>query len=252
MARARRNEPTGSEERTIRLARRRFARRQWARRWLAWRRVALAVLLLGAAGALVWLVFFSSVLAISGVRVAGTAVLDPRTVRHTAQVPVGTPLATVNLDAIAARVEGLAPVKSVDVSREWPDKVRILVRERQAVAVVERDGRLRGVDEDGVLFRDYLSPPDLPVIRMSAATHADALAEAARVAASLPADLSARVDYVEVRTVDAISLRLHNGRTVLWGSADGSADKAKVLAVLLPQKASLYDVSVPGQPVIRP
>jgi cell division protein FtsQ len=254
MARARtiaRHEPDGAQERTIRLARQRFARRQRARRWLAWRRVALTLLLLGAAGGLVWLVFFSSVLAISGVKVDGTAVLDPRTVRRVAQVPKGTPLATVNLDAIAARVEDLPAVRSVDVSRDWPDRVRILVRERHAVAVVERDGRLRGVDRDGVLFRGYLSAPDLPVIRMSARTRADALAEAARVAASLPADLSARVDYVEVQTVDAISLRLHNGHTVLWGSAADSDQKAKVLAVLLSQKASLYDVSVPGRPIIR-
>ncbi len=56
---------------------------------------------------------------------------------------------------------------------------------------------------------------------------------------------------VRVRTVDTIALQLRNGRTVRWGSADGSADKARVLAVLLGQTASFYDVSVPGQPVIR-
>ncbi len=245
--------PPGDEEdeHTIRQARRRFARRQWARRWLAWRSVAVVLLVLGAVGVLLWLVFFSSVLAVSGVKVDGTAVLDPRTVRRVAAVPRGTPLATVDLDAITARVEGLAAVQSVDVSRAWPNKVRILVREREAVAVVDRDGKLRGLDEDGVLFRGYLSRPDLPVIRMAPGTRADALAEAARVAGSLPGDLSARVRYVEVRTVDTISLRLRNGRTVLWGSADDSAEKARVLAVLLPRKASLYDVSVPGQPIIR-
>jgi cell division protein FtsQ len=244
--------PETADERTVRLARKRFARRQWARRWLAWRSVALALLVLGVAGLGVWLVFFSSVLAVQGVRVDGTGVLDPRAVRRAADVPVGTPLATVDLDAIAKRVERLDAVRSVDVSRSWPDKVRVLVRERVAVAVVERAGRLRGLDETGMLFRTYLSrPADLPVIRKSPSTDADALAEAARVAGALPADLAARVAYVQVRTVDTISLRLRNGRTVLWGSADESVEKAKVLAVLLEQKASLYDVSVPGQPVLR-
>jgi cell division protein FtsQ len=38
---------------------------------------------------------------------------------------------------------------------------------------------------------------------------------------------------------------------VLWGSADDSANKAEVLAVLLKQKASFYDVSVPGQPILK-
>ena len=77
----------------------------------------------------------------------------------------------------------------------------------------------------------------LPLIRIDGKARADALAEAARVAGSLPARSAAKVDYVEVRTVDTISLRLRNGRTVRWGSADESAAKARVLAVLLEQKA---------------
>jgi cell division protein FtsQ len=59
------------------------------------------------------------------------------------------------------------------------------------------------------------------------------------------------VEYVAVNTVDTISLRLRSGQTVRWGSADDSTRKAEVLDVLLDHKASLYDVSVPGQPVIR-
>jgi cell division protein FtsQ len=183
-----------------------------------------AVLVLGVLLGALWTVFVSSSLAVSGVRVDGAAVLEPRTVRRAAAVPLGEPLATVDLDAVAARVEQLAAVKSVDVSRSWPDRVRIAVTER---------------------------PTSLPLLRMGERTGADALAEAARVAGVLPAGIARRVDYVEVRTVDTISLRLRNGRTVRWGSADESDSKAKVLAVLLGQKASLYDVTVPGRPIIR-
>ena len=67
---------------------------------------------------------------------------------------------------------------------------------------------------------------------------------------ALPDDLSGKVDYLEVRTVDTISLVLRNGRTILWGSAEDSANKAEVLDVLLDRKAQVYDVSVPGQPTI--
>jgi cell division protein FtsQ len=239
-------------EETVRIARRRFARRQRARRWLAWRRVVLAAVVVALVAVGVWLVFFSSVLAVNGVRVTGTESLDPRVVRRAAQVPLGGPLATADLASITERVRGLPAVKSVDVSRSWPDRVRIDVVERQAVAVVQQGGVLRGLDEDGVLFRRYPSRPDsLPVIRTSGHARTDALAEAAKVAGSLPPDIAARVDYVEVATVDTTSLRLGNGRTVVWGSADDSRDKARVLAVLLGHKASMYDVSVPGQPVIR-
>ena len=240
------------EERTVQLARRRFARRQWARRWLAWRVVLVLLAVVGAVVAGVWLVLFSSALSVTGVEVEGTGVLDPRQVRQVADVPTGSPLATVDLGAVATRVRRLVPVLSVDVSRSWPDQVRIDVTERTAIAVVARDGQVHGVDPDGVLFRRYPSrPPSLPLIRMGANTQADALAEATLVIGALPGDLQARVQHLSAYTVDTISLRLRNGRIVRWGSAEDSADKARVLAVLLDQPASLYDVSVPGQPVIR-
>ena len=246
---------TDADERTVRIARKRFARRQWARRWLAWRRLLVALLVVGVVAGCGWLVFFSPVLAVAGVHVTGTDVVPPSDVRRAAQVTTGAPLATVDLDAVSARVEELVAVEGVDVSRSWPDQVRIEVTERQAVAVVEPDqpgGRLRGTDADGIVFRTFATRPrGLPVIRTEEQPGADALAEAATVAGSLPPDLAARVAYVEVRTVDTITLELRSGRSVRWGSADGSAAKARVLTVLLKQKAAYYDVSVPGQPVIR-
>lgn len=242
-----------ADERTVRIARRQFARRQRARRWLAWRRLLLVLAVGGALGGTAWLVFFSSVLAVTGVEVEGLDVLGPAEVRRVAAVPVGEPLARVPVDAIEARVQSLAPVASVDVSRSWPDQVRISVVEREAVAVVERDGGMSGVDDEGVLFRTFASrPAGLPVVRISAATPTEALVEAARVIAVMPDDLARQVAHLEVETVDSIRLQMRNGKTVFWGSGQDSASKAEVLEVLLRQKASEYDVSVPGQPTITP
>lgn len=240
------------DEATIALARKRFARRQWARRWLAWRTGLGAVLVLALVVGVAWLVFFSSVLAVRGVQVAGADVLSPGEVRQAAAVPTGEPLATVDLEVVAARVEKLDPVLRVDVSRAWPDRVRVAVTERTAVAVVERNGRLHGFDADGVLFREYgARPPGLPLVQMGQDARSEALAEAAAVVDALPAGLSAKVEYLRVQTIDTISLQLRDGRTVLWGSAEDSRAKGRVLDVLLEQKAQWYDVSVPGRPVVR-
>jgi cell division protein FtsQ len=243
--------PETADERTVRIARNRFARRQWARRWLAWRGLLVLLAVLAASATAGWVVFFSSLLAVRDVEVDGVEVLEPAEVRRAAAVPLGEPLARVPMDAIEARVQSLAPVKGVDVLRSWPDRVRIAVVEREAVAVVDRAGEFGGVDEDGVLFRSYgTRPTGLPVVRMAAGTRSEALAEAAAVVAALPGDLASRVDHLAVESVDSISLRLRNGKAIFWGSAADSATKAKVLAVLLPQKASVYDVSVPSQPTI--
>ena len=243
------------DDEQVASTRRKFLRRQRARRWLVWRRILAVLAVVAVVAGLVWLVFFSSVLAVNGVRVDGTSVLAADAVRGAAEVPTGTPLATADLDSVAARVERLPAVASVDVSRAFPDHVRIDVTEREVVAVVapsEPGGRFRGTDATGVFFRSYLRrPTGLPLIRMQEQTGAAALAEAAAVSGSLPTAIARRVAEVRLRTVDTISLSLRDGRTVRWGSVDGSEDKARVLAVLLGQKASFIDVTVPGRPVIR-
>jgi cell division protein FtsQ len=246
-------EPAPAPDPALERNRRRFARRQRARRWLAWRRllVVLVVLLVVVGG--LWLVLGSPYLSVKGAHVTGVEQLRAAEVARAAEVPVGEPLATVDLDRIRTRVEALAAVQSADVTREWPDRVRIAVTERQPVAVVSLGGRLRGLDDDGIIFRDYQkAPADLPRIETAADTGAEALREGARVVAALPGDLAARVDHVDVATVDEITLELRDGRKVTWGSADQTEQKAAVLAELLDAvRADQYDVSVPGQPTTR-
>jgi len=233
---------------TIR-SRKRFARRQWARRWLAWRRVVALLLLMALMVGAVWLFYFSDVLAVKDVEVQGTRTLSSEEAREVAAVPSGLPLARVDLDAIRARVEALAVVRDADVTRTWPDGVLVDVEERVAIAVIEIGGRTRGMDAEGVVFRDYPKPPPgMPQVRTSTDTRSDALREAALVVEALPTEISRRVDHVEVATIDQISLVLRDGKTVVWGSAEESDAKAEVLAGLLQQPASKYDVSVPAQP----
>jgi cell division protein FtsQ len=230
-------------------SRKRFARRQWARRWLTWKPVLAVLLVIGLVAGGVWLFYFSSVLAVVDVEVSRTRTLDAAHVREVAAVPSGEPLATVDLDAVRVRVEALAVVRSADVTRQWPDRVLIEVQERVAVAVVDIGGRLRGMDADGVVFGDYATaPPGLPQVRTSAETPSEALAEAAHVVEALPETLSRKVAHVEAASVDQISLVLRDGRTVVWGSAEESDQKARVLGPLLGVEAETYDVSVPRQP----
>lgn len=235
-----------------RRTRRAFARRAWARRWLTWRYVLAGLLVLVLVVGSVWLVYFSSYLALKSADVTGTRHLTKDEVLTAADLPIGDPLARVDADAIARRVRAMAYVKSVEVTREWPDKLRIDLTERTAVAVVDLGGAIRGLDADGVVFSTYRkAPPGLPHVQVTGDPDQDTLREAARVVAALPASLSSRVDHLEVATVDQISLSLTGGKTVVWGSADQSQLKAEVIGPLLKQPGSVYDVSAPGQPTIK-
>lgn len=243
---------TMTDEETVTLADRDFARRRWGRRWRRLRPFLYAALLLGLVGGGIWLVFFSSVVTVRDVSVSGNQTVSSVRIEAVAKAPKGRQLARVDLAAIQERVKTIPAVRSVSVSRSWPHTIAIEVTERTPVAVVERGTGLQAVDDDGVLFGSYdRRPDDLPLVRTDADVKSEALAEAARVVTSLRADIAAKVDSVDVETVDRIRLRLAGGRTVMWGSAEDSAEKAAVLAVLLEHKADQIDVSVPGRPTTR-
>ena len=246
----------GPDEETVRLDTKEFRRRR--RRMLRKGRrnkilAALAVLLVVAmlAGS-VWLVFFSSYVTVQGAQVTGNSSIATARIERVADVPTGTPLARVDLDAIRQRVEAIPAVRRAEISRSWPHRVHVAVTERTPVAVVNRGNGLQALDEEGVTFGNYAKrPPRLPLVRTQPDTPAEAMAEGGKVIASLPSTIAARVDTVEVDSVDQISLLLRNGRKVVWGSAEDSAQKAEVLAVLLRRPSQTIDVTVPGRPTTR-
>jgi len=241
-------------DKATRRSRRRFARRQWRRRWLAWRYLLVMVVVLAIVGGGIWAVWFSTWLAVETVDVSGAQTVDASDIRARSGVDVGEPLARVDLASAERRIGAMAVVRSVDVTRQWPHGVLISIEERVPIAVVEIGGRLRGLDSEGVVFRDYKkAPPGLPRVVTSIGTTSAALQEAAKVITALPEELTLIVDHVQVTTVDEISLVLKDGRTVVWGSADESDAKADVIAILLTTvTASVYDVSVPSKPATKP
>ena len=236
----------------------RFTRRRWRGRLGRWRAGLLLFAGSVALGIGGWVVWFSGLLSVDEVRIQGTSVLSEQQVRRAAAVVSGTPLARVDLDATADRVRALAPVADVEVSRDWPGAVAIVVSEREAVAVLQRGDGYRGLDGAGVVFRSYAEPPPgLPLVRadeLAAATDAaplaeqDALREVAAVVEALEGPVADRVDHVEVASLDAITLVLGDGDVVRWGSAADSSLKAEVLAALMRVPAATYDVSVPQLP----
>jgi cell division protein FtsQ len=214
--------------------------------------VLVAVALVGFGA---WVVYGSSWLGVRSVQVDGTSYLATEDVERAAEIVDGTPLARVDLGAVEDRVAALPAVADVDVRRDWPDGVTIVVRERVAVAVVRRDGDYHAMDDAGVLYRTYRRPPEqLPLVRaddLAGPDSVDALREVAGVVDALDPAIARKVDHVEVASMDAIALILSSGDEVRWGSASQSDLKARVLATLLEVDASVYDVSVPEQPTTR-
>jgi len=234
--------------RTDPLARRRRLRRLRAH--------ARTIVIVTAAAVVVvvslYAVYLSSWLTATKVDLSGVAPAQRARVTGAARVPIGKPLARIDLDAIRARVENLPFVESATVGRSWPHAIAIDVTPRTPVAVVDRGSGLQELDRFGVVFGHRAGAGKLPLIHAEATLGSDALAGAGEVAGSLPAALNHRVKYVEIKSADDIELLLRNGQRVLWGSSADSDQKAEVAQVLLRKKVTLVDVSAPGRPSTRP
>ncbi|MCM1974816.1 FtsQ-type POTRA domain-containing protein [Streptomyces sp. G1] len=224
--------------------------------------LAVCLTLLGAGGG--WVLYGSDWLRVERVTVSGTRVLTPEQVREAAEVPVGSPLVSVDTDAIEARLRRELPrIDTVDVSRSWPDGIGLKVAERTAVLVVRKGGKFVEVDKKGVRFATVsVAPKGVPALELRLARSGTAAAslrrfgerrlvrEAVRVAAALPEAVSRLTRSVKVRSYDAISLQLTDGRTVDWGSSEKGAAKARTLTALMKASpdARHFDVSVPTAP----
>lgn len=219
--------------------------------------LAGAVLVLAATG--VWVVAGTSLFGVREVRVTGTAIVTPAQVREAAAVPDRTPLLRVPSGEVADRVTGaLAPVARVTISRDWPDALVLAVTERTPVAAVPvGEAEFRLVDAGGVAFHTVLSaPPDLPLVMVDRPGPDDPDTQAAlAVLAALTPALRQDLATLSVTGPAAIELSLHSDRTIRWGDATRSDDKARVAAALLDQASerglAVIDVSSPEVVAMR-
>ncbi|OPC83303.1 hypothetical protein B4N89_22285 [Embleya scabrispora] len=223
------------------------------RRWTNLRPLLVVVVLVVLAGAGWAIVYHSPLLDARTVSVGGPVVLPKDQVAKVAAVPVGEPLAGIDLGAIRARVAAIPRVASVHVERDWPHTVRITVRERATALVVPDADRYAEIDKDGVRFGTVdAAPAGVPIVKVDANTVSrETLRGVVQVVSALPPPVAQRVRDITARTRDDIVLVLDKGETVSWGGAEASDRKALVLAVLLTRPAKFYDVSAPDAPVTR-
>ena len=232
----------------------RFRERALSNRRRPWLRALLVVASVALAALVGWLVWWSPVLAVDDVEVAGVTGAEARAVAELASVPEGTPLARVDTDALAARVRGRITVAEASVRRSWPATLRVEVVPRTAALVVRNpDGRLEVVDAEGVTFGVVrAAPAGIPVVTATGTrgTTREALVSSLALLRALPPRLAAEVSGIRVSSANLVTFTL-GARTVVWGGGEQSPRKVAVLSALLRTKAKVIDVSAPDTPVTR-
>lgn len=216
------------------------------RRKKIWLFVVPVIVMFG--GALIWLIWFSSVFGVKDVQVVDSAggILSAdqiAQVQVTANIPLNQPIARLDTETAAQAVANLTWVSSVEVRRGWPNEVVVALDQRVPLARVKGPGPSQGVDAQGIIF-DSLNLDGLPLIDATGAP----LVSAVEVVAKLPANLAQKVVRIRAESIDSIELDLKSGAIVRWGSADEPEFKAAVLDALLLLRAQIYDVSAPELP----
>lgn len=225
----------------------RSGRRRWP--WIT----ALATILALFAG-LAYAVFISPLLGVTSVSITGASDELTSQVRAAVDIADGTPLARIDLDALAAEVEAVPEVSAVEVSRGWPDTLNIVVTPRVPVAVTSANGQYWLLDQTGDPYLAVAAPPaGMTMVQLVAPGTGDPSTIAAlTVAQALTPDFRPQVTELSARTAFDVELTLTDGKKVLWGEAAKSAEKMQILpALLAAQDGSQYDITDPTLVSVR-
>ncbi|WP_092553803.1 FtsQ-type POTRA domain-containing protein [Herbiconiux ginsengi] len=250
---------------TLRAAvreRRRYEKSEARRFTQRSRRRRMAWLISGASVAalvvVVLLAAYSPLLAVRTVAVEGLSRLDPATVTTALDDQLGRPLALVDYGAIERDLAQFSYIESYSVEARPPDTLAVRIVERRPVAQLQTDAGFNLIDAAGVTVQQ--SPERIagfPVLDLTGTEiGSPGFRAAAAVLMSLPDALITQVDRISGTTPDSVTMVFTGaGQRVVWGDAEDSDLKARILERLIAtQDPSLpveYDVSSPQSPVIR-
>ncbi|MBY0687807.1 cell division protein FtsQ/DivIB [Microbacterium marinilacus] len=238
---------TRARRRALRSEIRRFTARSRRRR-LVWivSLSALVLLVLGSLGAA-----YSPLFAVQRITFEGTETLDEGDLQDALSAQVGRPLPLVDHSEVKAALVAFPLIETYVLEARPPHDLVVRIVERKPVGVVRSDAGFTTVDAAGVVLATSDAQPEgLPVIEAADGLASPAFVAIGQVLRSIPSDVHGLVASARATTQDDVTLVLHDGTEVLWGSADDSPKKAARL-IAAPDGHAFYDVSSPGSVVVR-
>ena len=197
-------------------------------------------------------------MALDTITVIGTSRLDAPTVGAVLDEHLGTPLALLDEGAIRDELAAFPLIRSFATEIIPPHTLVVRIVERAPVGAIERGAVVDLVDAAGVVVETTAElPAGIPRI-VAASAEPDSLAfrSVAAVLSALPADVRAQVAVISASTRDDVRFTMSGiGHSVVWGSAERSDFKARVLAAAIDATSQgaawEYDVSAPESLVVR-
>lgn len=236
---------------------RRFTRRSRHRR-AAWIAAGGVVAVLVAS---ILVAVYSPLMALRTIEVKGTDRVDAAEVRAALSGQIGTPLARIDLDEVKDRIGGFPLIESYVTEEEPPHTLVVTVTERTPVVAVRSGKSYDLVDPAGIVVQSTTKKPgDVPIADVGRTTLGSSVFRTmTEVVLAMPSSVRDQVAGIAASTSDDVTLSMRDGSTVVWGSPDESAAKARLLAALVADHAKRapdakveFDVSAPDNGIIRP
>lgn len=238
-----------ARRKALRAEIRRFTQRSRRRRLIWLCAIGAVVLLIGGSVAAA----YSPLFAVEKITIVGASTLDPAEVEAALGDQLGTPLALVSDSEVKAALIAFPLIETYALEAKPPHDLVVRIVERTAIGVIKSGAGFTLVDAAGVALSTTADRPEgQPVIAVDGGIESDAFESVGLVVRSLPTDVRVLVTDVSASTQDDVTLQLSSGLTVVWGSADRSVAKARVLssAMLANPHAQSIDVSSPDVIVV--
>ena len=199
----------------------------------------------------------SPLLDVDHVHVRGVQHLTTADIEDAAGVHTGDAMTWIDTGDAVSSIEALPYVATATLTRQWPDTVRIVVRERRPATWVEGPSGTALVDGTGRVLEIVAQPPSgMPQLLGAHVVpppggRIDAL-DAAKVAGALHGIAAAGTKSVET-TDHGVVLHLLSGPEIRMGEASRIGVKVRAALAVLGASAGVpvayVDVSVPTNPV---
>lgn len=236
-----------ARRKALRAEIRRFTQRSRRRRLIWLCALGAVVLLIGGSVAAA----YSPLFAVEKITVAGASTLDAAAVEAALGDQLGTPLALVSESDVKAALIAFPLIETYALEARPPHDLVVRIVERTPIGVIESGAGFTLVDAAGVALSTTEDRPEgQPVIAVDGGIESDAFESVGLVMRSLPSDVRAVVTDVSATTLDDVTLTLASGLTVVWGSAEDSAYKARVLASTMVANPAAREIDVSSPDVV--
>lgn len=242
--------------------------------------VFLAVSFLG----MYYIISKTNVFEIEEISISGTEHLTAQEVRALISIPQGTTLLNVDTAQIAASMERDAWVKTVDVNRVFPNKIEIVVHERDVGAIVEvPTGATQTIQnwaiaDDGMWLMAIPSRESEVGSQLSQQIYDDAeqalhiidvpygvqpqigtyctdenVNNALTIITGLTTELADQIKVVSAKDVESTMLTLKSNVEIAFGSADNIREKERICLQIIEEnpRVVFINVRVPDRPTWR-